>query len=236
MLTHFLMVTMALLGQAAQQPANSSQAAPADPSQMSLAERAAAARKARAADASPSDRPQLTPEQRGSVRGTKYLNDFFHFQIDLANQWEPLSAERIAASRAKVRELEAETGVHSSSAGTVLEMEDSLGRNVILTILPMPSDAPADPKEIVAKVKKLIFTQLPTAKEIQEQVFLGDAAHKFAAFRYVFTLQGVQLVQSKQLIYINGFGLVFTVTGSSQQDVSDTLRKLNPRLTWTVAK
>ncbi len=65
---------------------------------------------------------------------------------------------------------------------------------------------------------------------------MGDAAHKFAAFRYVFTLQGVQLVQSKQLIYINGFGLVFTVTGSSQQDVSDTLRKLNSRLTWTVAK
>jgi len=140
MLTHFVMVTMALLGQATQTPSNATQQPQTDPSQMSLSERAAAARKARAADASPSDRPQLTPEQRGSVRGTKYLNDFFHFQIDLANQWEPLSAERIAASRAKVRELEAETGVHSSSAGTVLEMEDSLGRNVILTILPMPSE------------------------------------------------------------------------------------------------
>jgi hypothetical protein len=231
MLIRFLVVTMALLGQATQTPSNAPQQPAVDPSQMSVAERAAAARKARAADASSSDIPQLTPQQHGSVRGSQYVNDFFHFRIDLANQWEPLGIERIAASRAKIREL----GL-SSSRGIALEMEDSLGRNVILNILPIPPDAPANAAEdLAAAAKKLIFQQLTSAKDANEQVFLGDAGHKFAGFRYAFTLQGVSLVQSKQLIFSHGFVLVFTVTGRSEPDVSDTLRKLNSRMTWTAA-
>ena len=233
MLIHFLMVAMVLLGQAAQTPSNVPRQQPIDPTQMSVAERAALARKIRAAEASPSGRPVLSPQQRGSVSGTQYVNDFFHFQIEMANQWERLSAECIGASRAKEREIEAETGLHSSSTSNVLEMEDSLGRNVVLTILPLPADTPSDPEEIAVTLKKNLLAKLPAAKEAQEPVFLRDAARQFAAFRYAFTLQGVQLVQSKQLILINGFGLVFTVTGRSEQDVTDTLRKLSSRLSWT---
>src|SRR5262249_12730967 len=101
-------LAVALLASTAQAQVNSSQP-PTDPSQMSLAERAAAARKAAAEraghaaaprpDAPP---PPLTAEQRGSVQGNQYVNDFLHFRIDLG-EWEPLTAERVATSEAMAR-------------------------------------------------------------------------------------------------------------------------------------
>jgi len=67
---------------------------------MSLAERAAAARRAHAGSHREAAAPALTPEQRGSVHGNKYINDFFHFEVSQPAQWELYSAGRMNVSEA----------------------------------------------------------------------------------------------------------------------------------------
>src|SRR5215471_21051578 len=100
MVIHSCVLASTFLFQAAQPQT------PTDPSQMSLAERAAAARKAAAEKAArsgvprPDGPPPLTPEQRGSIQRNTYVNNFFHFQIDLGAQWEPLDADRTSISLA----------------------------------------------------------------------------------------------------------------------------------------
>jgi hypothetical protein len=99
MLTIFLTCVLVVGVQAAQPQGNSGTQSAADPSQMSLAERAAAARKAAAARANrgetshPDGPPPLTAEQRGTVRGNAYINNLLHFRIALT-QWQPQRRHR----------------------------------------------------------------------------------------------------------------------------------------------
>ena len=124
MLTIFLTLAFVLGIPAAQTQGNPGAQPPSDPSQMSLAERAAAARKASAARANrgessrPDGPPALTPEQRGTVQSNAYINNVLHFRIALT-EWKPLSEERVAPARA----IETTASVEASICGNSSAVE-----------------------------------------------------------------------------------------------------------------
>src|SRR5438270_5447469 len=109
-----------------QQSTGAPQAA-TDPSQMSVAERAAAAKAARENRPSRSTLPQLTPEQHGRVTGDRYINEYFHFQLRFGT-WEQIDALRASHSEAVGRELLNPNA--GSSPYRVLWLADGMGRNV----------------------------------------------------------------------------------------------------------
>ena len=242
MLTLFLACVFALGGQTAQPQATSpATQAPTDPSQMSLAERAAAARKAAAeranhGNAARSDGPPpLTPEQRGTIRGTAYVNDALHFRITLTD-WQPLTEERIDQADETAHRLVNPNAQRSPYR--VLWVGDSAGRNVALSVVPVPPEAPKDLKQLNESMKKIAIRQLAMATEMtesEEPFLLGDATHQFAGFRISSIIQGKHLVQSGQLTLVNGLLMTITVTGDSDQDVSEALRSLKAALAWTKA-
>jgi len=243
MLTIFLTLAFVLGIPAAQTQGNPGAQPPSDPSQMSLAERAAAARKASAARANrgessrPDGPPALTPEQRGTVQSNAYINNVLHFRIALT-EWKPLSEERVARSEDTARRL-VNPDEQPSSAYRVLWIGDSAGRNIALSVVPVPPEAPKDLKQLNESMKKIAVRQLAQATELsesEEPFLLGDAAHPFAGFRVTATIHGKQLVQSEQLTLINGFLTTFTVTGNSDQDLSDALRSLKANLAWTTSR
>lgn len=242
MLTIFLACALVLGGQASQPQANAGTQSATDPSQMSLAERAAAARKASAERAHhsessrPDGPPPLTPEQRGTVRGNAYVNEALHFQIALTN-WQPLTEERMARDEDTARRL-VNPDQQTSSPYRVLWVGDNAGRNIALSIVPVPPEAPKDLKQLNENMKKIAIRQLALATEVnegEEPFLLGDATHRFAGFRVTSTIQGRRLVQSGQETLVNGLLMSFTVTGDSDQDVSDALRSLKTALSWTKA-
>jgi hypothetical protein len=236
-----VLFAISLLAQTAQSQNNSSPQPEPDTSQMSLAERAAAARKATQmahaqAPANPNAPPPLTPEQRGSVRGNQYINDFLHFRIDLGNDWEPLGAERVAASVEAARKY-FDPGSGGSSF-RVLWIGDSSGRTIILSIVALPPELPTDIDELATGFKKLARAQLARTNDLQETsepVLLGNPNHKFSAFRLSANVQDKQIVQSVQLTRSNGFLLLFTVTGQSDEEVTRAVRFLNSSLAWSGA-
>jgi hypothetical protein len=241
MLTLILTCMFALTGQVAQ-PQDNSGTQSADPPPMSLAERAAAARKASAARASHGETsrtegpPPLTPEQRGTVQGNAYVNDGLHFRIALT-QWQPLTAERMALDEDTARRL-VNPNQQASSPYRVLWVGDTLGRNVALAVIPLPPQESKDIKQLNERMKKIAISQLATATELtesEESFLLGDAMHPFAGFRVASIIQGQHLVQSSQLTLVNGLLMTITVTGNSEQDVSDALRSLKAALAWTKA-
>ena len=244
MLTHVFTLAVALLVQTAQPPGDSAQQPPSDPSQMSLAERAAAARKVAAENAhrsTPSDTripPAPTVEQRGSIRGSQYVNDFLHFRIELGG-WEPLSAESIASSKALARRWVPE---EDDSRNRVLWVGDGADLTLSLTLLPLKQHTTLVADDLGPGTKKLVLDQMARAKDLinvkdyKEPVPWGDPGHRFAAFRVSCTLHGSQRVQSTQLTIVNDFLLLFSVTGDSDQEVSDALRSFKAGLVWMAAK
>src|SRR5215472_17312110 len=144
MVARIVIVAIALTGQAVQ--TNIPPQQPADDSQMSLAERAAAARAAAAKKPRPPEwshspaPPPLTPEQRGLLSGSRYVNDFIRLQIELANRWEPLSADRVALDQKMAHKYL--TLLVGASPNRALWVGDSAGRNVVLRIIPVNPDAP----------------------------------------------------------------------------------------------
>lgn len=244
MLTRVFTLAVALLVQTAQPPAESAQQTPSDPSQMSLAERAAAARKVASENAhrsAPGDtqiRPAPTVEQRGSIRGSQYVNDFLHFRIELGG-WEPLSADRIASSKALARRWVPE---EDDSPNRVLWVGDGADLTLSLTLLPLKQHTTLVADDLGPGTKKLVLDQMARAKDMtnvkdyNEPVPWGDPAHRFAAFRVSCTLHGSMRVQSTQLTIVNDFLLLFSVTGGSDQEVSDALRSFKAGLVWTAAK
>src|SRR5262249_43346635 len=180
--------------------------------------------------------PPLTAEQRGSVQGNQYVNDFLHFRIDLG-EWEPLTAERVATSEAMARKY-VDPKASSSSPYRVLWVGDHAGRNVSLSIIALPPDAPRDLDQLAAGLKKVAFAQLaniPDVHDYKETAILGDATHKFAAFRVAGTVRDITIVQSEQIALVNGFLLSFTLTGRSDQDVSEALQSFKTSFVFTVA-
>jgi hypothetical protein len=239
MLTLILTCVFALSGQVAQ-PQDNAGTQSADPSQMSLAERAAAARKASATRANQGETahsdgpPPLTPEQRGTIRGNAYVNDALHFRITLA-PWQPLTAERMALDEDTARRL-VNPDQQASSPYRVLWVGDNAGRNVALSVIPLPPQESKDIKQLNERMKKIATSQLATATELtesEESLLLGDATHPFAGFRVASMIHGQHLVQSEQLTLVNGLLVTITVTGSSEQDLSDALRSLRAALAWT---
>jgi hypothetical protein len=209
---------------------------------MSLAERAAAARKATAARANhgetshPDGPPPLTPEQRGTVRGNAYVNDALHVRITLT-EWQPLTAERMARDEDTAHRY-VNPDEQTSSPYRVLWVGDSGGRNVALSVVPVPPETPKDLKQLNERMKKIAIRQLAMATELtesEEPFLLGDATHPFAGFRVTSTIHGKHLVQSGQEALVNGLLMSFTVTGDSDQDVSDALRSVKAALAWTKA-
>jgi hypothetical protein len=242
MLTIFLTCVLVVGGQATQPQGNSGTQSAADPSQMSLAERAAAARKAAAARANrgetshPDGPPPLTAEQRGTVRGNAYINNLLHFRIALT-QWQPLSEERVARSEDTAHRL-VNPNQPASSPYRVLWIGDSGGRNVALSVVPLPPAESKDLKQLNERMKMIAIRQLAMATDVtesEEPFLLGDALHPFAGFRVSSTIQGRHIVQSGQEALVNGLLMSFTVTGDSDQDVTDALRSLKTALSWTKA-
>jgi hypothetical protein len=242
MLAIFLACMLVQGGQAVQPQANSGTQSATDPSQMSLAERAAAARKAAAERAHhseatrPDGPPPLTPEQRGTVRGNAYVNDALHFRITLT-EWQPMTEERMARAEDAGHRL-VNPDQPTSSPYRVLWVGDNAGRNIALSIVPMPPEAPKDLKQLNESMKKIAVRQLAMATEVseaEEPFLLGDTTHRFGGFRVTSTIQGRHLVQSGQETLVNGLLMSFTVTGDSDQDVSDALRSLKTSLAWTKA-
>jgi hypothetical protein len=242
MLTHSLVFGLALLGQAAQPQFNSAAQPQADSGQMSLAERAAAARKTAAERANRSESSgsggvqPLTPEQRGSIRSTQYVNVFFHFRIALG-EWEPLSAESIAYGRAMASRWVADRG----SSNRVLQLGDHAGRRLTLTLVPLRAHTSLQADDLGPGSKQIVLDQLALAKDLtnvkdyKEPVPWGDAAHRFAAFRVACNRGDTLIVQSTQLTIANDFVLLFSITGDSDQQVSDALRSVKAALAWTKA-
>jgi hypothetical protein len=210
------------------------------PQEMSLAERAAAARKAAAARHHASTDndgpPELTPEQRGIVRDGQYVNDLLQFHLNFSPEWQPFSDDRMARDEAIGRLY-----INSSSRSSpyrVLWIGDNRGRNVTLSVVPAPPDLPPELDGVASKVKQVSRTQLARVENLEEEtepVLLGNAQHKFAAFRFKFNVQDHNIVQSSQLMRTNGFLVWFVLTGSSDQDVTDALQSLKSKLAWSTA-
>jgi hypothetical protein len=220
--------------------AQSTPSSPVEAPQMSLAERAAAARKAAVEKSHATSKeadapPALSREQRGEVRGSKYINDFLHFQIDLSNQWEPLNEERVARDEAIARRYI--NPDERSSPYRVLWIGDKAGRNVALSLVAAQGDlATSDLNEVMLKFKKASRIQLARVENLvegTEPVLLGDPGHKFRGFRFNYTVQGRQIVQSGQVTKKNGLLMLFAVTGSSHEDVREALLSLNARMVWS---
>ena len=203
---------------------------------MSLAERAAAARKARAAKAASRELPPLTPEQRGSVQGSQYVNPFFHFRIEMEGEWEPITAEHKAESQAAAREIESSTGLRAGAEeNRPLWMDSPTGESVILSVHKLPPDAPTDQEQVIEAFKRVAFPAQVAAKITREPILIGDARHRFSAFRVSYTVRGVQLASGVQMILIDGYLLNFTITARSDEQVEKTLQALKSRMTWTDA-
>jgi hypothetical protein len=233
-----LVLTIALLVQLPQQNVQSSQG---DAPQMTLAERAAVARKAAAERGHKTNEndgdgpPALTAEQRGAVRGGQYVNDALRCKIDLSSQWQELSAERMARSEATARRL-VNPDQQGGSPFRVLWIGDAQGRNVAISVIPVAPSMPSELGEIANKLKQNGRSQLANAENLVEETEpakLGDVKHQFAAFRLKYTIQGTPLVQSEQVIRKNGFLMIYTATGSSDQDVTEALQSLKARLSWS---
>jgi hypothetical protein len=95
---------------------------------------------------------------------------------------------------------------------------------------------PSELAEIAARIRQISHGQLAKAENLVDEIepiLLGDAKHKFAAFRLKYSIRGIPIVQSGQVTRSNGFLMTLTVTGSSDQDVAEALRSLNSKLTWT---
>jgi len=239
MLKSIVVLAIALLAQGAQQQTNSMRPAPADPSQMSLAERAALARKAstekanREEPSNPDKRPPLKQEQRGSLRGHQYVNDSLHFRIELPG-WEPPSTEVVAYSRAMARRWGEE-----SSPNRVLHVKDQAGRMLSLTLVPLQQHTSLVVDDLAPGARKIVLEKVAQAqdltnvKDYAEPVVWGSAAHRFAAFRVSCMLGNSLRVDSTQMTITNDFLLMFSVMGDSDQDVSDVLRSLKTALVWT---
>jgi hypothetical protein len=239
-MTTLLILAVALI---AQTPQGNVPAPSAETQPMSLAERAAAARKAaaernHAAGAKDTDDPpELTSEQRGAVRGTQYVNDVLHCKLDLANEWEQLSAERVARDEETARRFV--NPDQRPSPYRVLWIGDAGGRNVAVSVVPVSPTMPSELGEVAAKLKQVSRAQLAKAEDLvdeTEPILLGDVKHKFAAFRLKYSIRGTPIVQSGQVTRSNGLLMMLTVTGSSDQDVAEALRSLNSRLSWTEAR
>jgi hypothetical protein len=180
--------------------------------------------------------PALTPEQRGAFRAGKYVNDYFHFQIELSEQWQPVSSESVASDSAAARGS-LNPGKHPT-AYLALYLEDRAIRDIVLSIIPVPPDLPKDLDQLTVGMKRIAIAQLTGAtdlKEYKEELFLGDPSHRFSAFRVSGTVLGTRTVESAQLTLKDGFLLMFLVSGRSDQDVSEVLRSLNAGLTWTAS-
>jgi hypothetical protein len=236
MIAHCFAFIFVLFGQTAQPQASPTPQPAADPSQMSVAELAAASRKAHGGDPAGPGAPQLTPEQRGYVRGTQYINNFFHFQISQPSQWELYSAGRMNVSEAVGRAYLNLPGGIRGSSNRAFGMGDGTGRTVTLAIMQLPPNAPSDPAQLAAALKMVIFAQIPSAKESAEDVSLSDPEHKFAAFRYTFTVRDVSVMESVHLTTVNGFVVSFTTAAGSNERLSDALRILKTNLAWTAVK
>ena len=207
------------------------------PQEMSLAERAAAARKAAAARHHASTDndgpPELTPEQRGIVRDGQYVNDLLQFHLNFSPEWQPFSDDRMARDEA-IGRLYIDSSSRSSPY-RVLWIGDNRGRNVSLSVVPVPPDLPSQLDEVASKFKQVSRQQLARVENLAEEtepVLMGDAQHKFAAFRFKFNVQDHNIVQSAQLTRTRGMLVLFTVTGSSDLDVTDALQSLKSKLTW----
>ncbi len=214
----------------------------AGPTEMSLAEKAAAARKdtpsrAHVTDSSMDVPSLLTPEERGALRGSRYVNDRLHFQIELGNRWEPLTAERMALDEEIGRKyLSPQSG---PARNRVLWVKDGTGCNFSASIVTLPPDAPTDVDQIADAAKQFAFSQLSQVPEIQgyaELVRLGDRTHRFGAFRLTFKVRSVSVMQSAQMTTTNGYLLLFLTTCRGDQTLSDALTSLKSSLTWTAAK
>jgi len=240
-MTTLLVLAVALM---AQSPQGNVPAPSAETQPMSLADRAAAARKAAAernhsasAKKDTDGPPELTSEQRGAVRGTQYVNDVLHCKLDLANEWEQLSAERVARDEEVARRFV--NPDQPPSPYRVLWIGDAGGRNVAVSVVPVSPTMPSELGEIAARLKQISHAQLVKAENLvdeTEPILLGDVKHKFAAFRLKYSIRGTPIVQSEQVTRSNGLLLMLTVTGSSDQDVAEALRSLNSRLSWTEAR
>ena len=203
-----------------------------DNSQMSLAERAAAATKKKDAGV------QLTLEQRGAVVKGKYVNDVLQFEVTPPKGWEIYSEGHMNTSETLGKMyLNIHSAVHGSSH-RVLGLGDGTGQNIYISIQPIPADAPEgqDVDKIVSTARKRVHQEIPSGRDAQETLLLGDASHKFAAFRYTYLVQGRPIVQSLQLTVINGFALSFTMTGHTDADLSSVVRLLLQNLTWKNSK
>jgi hypothetical protein len=238
MLKIVLACAFVLDGQAAQAQAGSAAQTTTDPSQMSLAERAAAARKAKTASAarsedSHSDGPSLlTPEQRGAIQGSSYVNNILELRIALG-QWQPLTADRAARSEETARLLV--NPDERPSPFRVLWIGDNAGRNIAVAVVPIPANETRDLRQMNEAMKKIAVAQLARATDISqsdEPFLLSDATHTFAGFRTISTIQGKHLVQAMQMARIKGFLVSFTITGDSDSAVTEALRSLKTTMTW----
>ncbi|HYL94073.1 MAG TPA: hypothetical protein VEW69_13055 [Alphaproteobacteria bacterium] len=216
-----LTLLMALSSQAAAQ-------AQTDTSQMSLAERAAASRKG---PAPTTNDFELTPAQRGSVRQDKYVNDFFHFELTKPEGWEIYSQGRMNVNEAVGRAyLDQKAGF--SSAGRVLGLGDGTGQSIYVSIIRVPAGEPTDVAEIGAKMKKVIHSHLPMAKDLKETVDLSSPQHPFAGLRYMLKINDTELFQNLQWTICDGNLITFTTTGSSEQNLANLLQLLGKHISW----
>jgi hypothetical protein len=243
MLMQTFALAVGMLLQAAQPQMNAAQPSNNDPSQMSLAEKAALAHKASAERAKQSGAsgtpaiPAVTPEQRGAILGSEYVNDFFHFRIQL-DKWQPLSVDRVAVSRAMASRWEPRD---DDRPYEVLEMVDRNDRILSLTLIPLSQHSSLAVDDLAPGARKIVLEKIAKAqdltdiKDYEEVVIWGNSLHRFAAFRVAARLGDSLRVQSTQLTIMNDFLLVFSVTGDSDQDVSEALRSLKTALTWPQA-
>lgn len=240
MLMHTFALAAVLLVQAAQPQTNPAGPPNGEPSQMSIAERAALARKASAerakqsnASGVPAPSP-VTQEQHGAIRENEYDNDFFHFRIRL-DGWQPLSADRIAAGRVMASRWEPGD---DTSPYRVLRMADRNDRILSLTLIPLRQHSSLVVDDLAPGTRKIVLEKIATAqdltdvKDYDEGVIWGNPLHRFAGFRVACKLGNSLRVQSTQLTIVNDFLLIFSVTGDSDQDVSDALRSLKTGFVW----
>lgn len=190
----------------------------------SLAEQAAALRHA--------DVRPLQAAVKGAVINNDYVNEYFGFTIRPFAGWESMGPGQMNVNEAIGRDaMGLSAGIDGSASGRVFGMHDLRGTSVIVTVRPIPTGA--DVSNLGARMREAVTKEIPTLKCADESTTIGDAAHKFVAFRCTNTIADRVFYQDQQAVVARNHVIALTLTAPTEERLNALMRQLKTSLVWT---
>lgn len=191
-------------------------------SQESLAERA---RKARGESAVPE-------KTMGRIVNRDYINDQLGFKFTHIDGWEAVSRGQINVNQA-IGRTALGVGGRVSSQDQEFMFHDGNGQSIVLTIALVPPGA--DRSHFGEEIRKGFKLILPKAELSDEPATLGDAQHRFQAFRVTYEAMGTTIYQSSHAMILGNELVHFVITGRSPEALTNTIKQAQKHLVWKPA-